>query len=74
MPILVLHDDVPKLLDGVFLIAYSCLHSIRIYGLVTCVQLVLKHVKHGVDHDGATNVLLHVMCAQIQVFFGDLSS
>ena len=73
MPSLVLGDDVPKLLDGVFLIEESCLHSIWVYSLGTCIQLILKHVYDGVDHDGSTNVLLHVFCTHLQVIVGGLS-
>lgn len=73
MLIFVLCDENPTLLHGVFLIVDSFLHSFRVYGLGKYIQLILKHVQHGVDHDRTTNVLFHVMCAQLQVILGDLS-
>ena len=72
MPRLVLCDDVPKQLDGVFLVAHSCFHRIRVYGLGTYVYLILKHVQCGVEHDRTTSVLLHVQCTQLQVIASGL--
>lgn len=70
---LVLCDGVPKPFDGLFFIADAFLHGIQVYGLGTIIQLVLKHVHHGVDHDRTVDVLLHAMYAQLQVFACGLS-
>jgi len=41
MPSLVLWDDFSKLLNGGFLIENSRLHRIWVYGMWTCIQLIL---------------------------------
>ena len=67
MSSLVLCCDVPKPLDVVLLKENSCLHGIRACALGTCVHLVLKHAQHCAKCGWTTDVILHVVCAQMQV-------
>jgi len=68
--ILVRCDDIHKLCDVVSLEADYSLHKIQVQWLGTNFKLPLKHKQHHSNCDRTTDVILHVLYVQIQIFLG----